>query len=88
MSDVRTGNKVGVTGEKERTMFYSKDGKYIHISMVDVIGGKKPGLYIGEGNEFIKVGNFASEEKAKLFEERLEYMFGKNLIRDGRTTKE
>ena len=69
-------------------MLYSKDGKYIHISMVDVIGGKKPGLYIGEGNEFIKVGNFESEEKAKLFEDRLEYMFGKDLIRDGRTTKE
>ena len=38
--------------------------------------GKRPGLYIGHKNAALKVGNFVSEEKAREFEEWLNYMCG------------
>ena len=36
----------------------------------------RPGLYVMQGNTAVKVGNFASESKAKLFQTYLEYMCG------------
>ena len=49
----------------------------IYVMMKDCFG-KRPGLYIYNGakNYTVKVGNFASEEKAKLFEKYLCYMCG------------
>lgn len=47
----------------------------IRIEMHDTFG-KRPGLYVENKNCGLKVGNFASEEKAKIFEGYLKYMFG------------
>ena len=60
-------------------MTYSKDGRFISIEVNDLLGGRKPGLYVGEGNKLVKVGTFSSYEKANLFDEFLRYFFGKNL---------
>ena len=51
----------------------------INIMMQDCFG-KRPGLYVynGKKNEAVKVGNFASDEKARIFEEYLCYMCGLN----------
>ena len=38
--------------------------------------GKRPGLYVVHGNQAVKVGNFASEEKASAFVEYLGYLSG------------
>ena len=46
--------------------------------------GKRPALYIGKGNELLKVGTFGSETKAEMFEDYLKNFFGKNLITDDR----
>lgn len=53
-------------------------GNYgIDVMMHDCFG-KRPGLYVYNRieNAAVKVGNFASEEKAKLFEEYLAYLCG------------
>lgn len=63
-------------------MTYSKNGRFISIEVNDLLGGRKPGLYVGEGNKLVKVGTFSSYEKASLFEEVLRYFFGKNLRED------
>ena len=47
----------------------------IDVMMQDCFG-KRPGLYVGDGNGLLKVGNFATEEKARIFEEYLLYMCG------------
>ncbi len=60
-------------------MTYSKGNIFISIELNDLLGGAKPGLYIGEGNTLVKVGSFASEEKAKAFEEYLRFFFGSRL---------
>ncbi len=44
--------------------------------MNPLLGKVKPELYIGEGNELLKVASFGSVEKAKKFEEWLRYFFG------------
>ena len=51
----------------------------IDIMMHDYFG-KRPGLYVynGKDNYAVKVGNFASEEKARIFEEYLCYICGLN----------
>lgn len=64
-------------------MLYSKGNKFISIEMHDLLGGAKPGLYVGEGNTFVKVASFASAEKANLFEEQLKYFFGSMLSLEG-----
>lgn len=61
---------------------YSKGHKMIAIERHDMLGGKRPGLYVGEGLQILKVGTFASEEKADLFEKQLEYFFGSLLVKD------
>lgn len=49
----------------------------IGISVEQIEGfGKKPGLWIVTGNEFVKVASFGSEQKALLFCERFERMTG------------
>lgn len=60
-------------------MTYSKGNKFISIELNDLLGGARPGLYIGEGYTLVKVGSFASEEKAKAFEEYLKFFFGSML---------
>ncbi len=57
-------------------MVYSKGKKFIAIEINDLMGGKKPGLYIGEGNTLVKVASFSTFEKANIFEEYLRYFFG------------
>ena len=63
-------------------MVYSKGDKFIAIEMNDLLGGKKPGLYVGEGATLIKVASFATFEKANLFEEYLRFFFGGMLVKD------
>ena len=60
-------------------MTYSKGHKMISIEMQPLFGKVKPELYIGEGNELLKVACFGSVEKAKKFEEWLRYFFGEML---------
>ena len=52
-----------------------KGGYGIEIMMKDCFG-KRPGLYVYDEkkNEYWKVGNFASEEKARTFERYLMYL--------------
>lgn len=50
-------------------------GYSISVEMNDTFG-KCPGLYVVSKNQALKVGNFASEEKARIFEDYLRYMFG------------
>ncbi len=47
----------------------------ITIAMKDTFG-KRPGLYIENRNCSLKVGNFASEEKAKIFDGYLKHLVG------------
>ena len=49
----------------------------INIEMHDTFG-KRPGLYVVNKNQALKVGNFASEEKARIFEGYIKYMVGLN----------
>lgn len=63
-------------------MVYSKGDKFIAIEINDLLGGKKPGLYIGEGMTLTKVASFSTFEKANLFEEYLRYFFGEMLVKD------
>lgn len=57
-------------------MVYSKGSKFIAIEMNDLLGGKKPGLYVGEGMSLTKVASFSTFEKANIFEDYLRYFFG------------
>lgn len=57
-------------------MTYSKGHKMISIEMTPLLGKSKPELYIGEGNEALKVACFGSIEKAEKFEKWLRYFFG------------
>ena len=63
-------------------MTYSKGHKMISIEMRDFLGGKRPGLYIGEGLKLLKVATFGSEEKARAFEDFLRYFFGEMLAEE------
>lgn len=47
----------------------------ITVEMHDTFG-KRPGLYVENKNCSLKVGNFASEEKARIFEGYLKYLVG------------
>jgi len=63
-------------------MTYSKGHRMIAVERSGVFNpGKRPALYIGEGNKLLRVGVFGSEEKAELFEEFLEYFFGDRLVK-------
>lgn len=61
-------------------MVYSKSDKFIAIEMNDLLGGKKPGLYVGEGMSLTKVASFSTFEKANIFEDYLRYFFGGMLV--------
>ena len=63
-------------------MTYSKGNKMISIEINDLLGGRKPGLYIGEGNKLLKVASFATYEKANIFDEFLRYFFKDMLQKD------
>ena len=63
-------------------MTYSKGHKMISIEKKPLLGKVKPELYIGEGNSLLKVACFGSVEKAKQFEEWLEYFFGDRLVKE------
>lgn len=63
-------------------MTYSKGHKTISIEKQPVFGKVKPELYIGEGNEMLKVATFGNVEKAEKFEEWLQYFFGDRLVKD------
>jgi len=63
-------------------MTYSKGQKMISIERKPLFGKVKPELYIGEGNELLKVACFGSVEKAEKFEEWLQYFFGDRLVKD------
>ena len=54
----------------------------ISIEVNPLFGKVKPELYIGEGNEILKVACFGSAEKAEKFEEWLRYFFGDLLVSD------
>lgn len=69
-------------------MVYSKGDKFIAIELNDLLGGKKPGLYVGEGMTLTKVASFATFEKANLFEEYLRHMFRPMLVRDEEARKD
>lgn len=65
-------------------MVYSKGKKVICVEYVPLFTNcKRPELYIGEGNQLLKVASFGSERKAELFEEFLREFFGSMLVRDG-----
>lgn len=42
--------------------------------------GKRPCLWVGAGNQLVKVASFSSEDKARLFVKWMEYML--NLSKD------
>lgn len=63
-------------------MVHSKGSKFIAIELNDLLGGKKPGLYIGEGMAMVKVASFSTFEKANIFEEYLRYFFDGMLKKD------
>lgn len=62
-------------------MVYIKGSKMIIIEH-NPIFGKRPELYIDEGNELLKVACFGSDEKAEKFEEFLSDFFGCNLVEE------
>lgn len=57
-------------------MTYSKGNESITIEINHPLFGKRPELYIGTGNQLLKVASFANERKAELFVKQLEYFFG------------
>ena len=63
-------------------MTYSKGNKMISIEKKPLFGKVKPELYIGEGNQMLKVACFGSIEKAEMFEKCLQYFFGDRLIKE------
>lgn len=62
-------------------MCFSKGRKMIGIEQWSV-HEKRPGLYIGEGTQLLKVASFGSEEKARLFIEMLKEFFGDMIVHD------
>ena len=56
-------------------MTYSKGDVSIKVFQLDGFG-IKPSLWIGAGNQTIKVASFTNDDKAKLFCKWLDYMFG------------
>lgn len=64
-------------------MTYSKGNRMISVEKRPLFGKVKPELYIGEGNQLLKVACFGSIEKAEKFEEWLQYFFGDLLVREG-----
>ncbi len=62
-------------------MCFSKGRKMIGIERFDGLE-KRPGLYIGEGTQLLKVASFGSEEKARLFIEMLKEFFGDMIVHD------
>lgn len=64
-------------------MTYSKGNRMISVEKRPLFGKVKPELYIGEGNQLLKVACFGSIEKAEKFEEWLRYFFGDLLMREG-----
>ena len=60
-------------------MTYSIGDKIIAIEMQPLFGKVKPELYIGEGNQLLKVACFGSVKKAEEFEKMLQYFFGERL---------
>ncbi len=67
-------------------MTYSRGDVKISIEKIDGFG-KNPGLWIGSGNQLVKVASFGSEDKAQTFCKWLEYLFGLGeevRLRDGR----
>ena len=62
-------------------MCFSKGHKIISIECW--LNDKRPGLYVGEGNQLLKVASFGSEEKARIFVETLKEFFGDRLVKNG-----
>lgn len=58
-------------------MTYSIGSVTIKVEQIDGFG-KKPGLWIGAGNELLKVASFGSVDKAEIFCKWLNYFFGKS----------
>lgn len=56
-------------------MTYSKGDESITIEINNPLFGKRPELYIGTGNQLLKVASFANQKKAELFQKQLEYFF-------------
>ena len=56
-------------------MCFSKGQKMIAVEQFPEFE-KRPGLYIGEGAQLLKVASFGSEEKARIFVETLREFFG------------
>lgn len=61
-------------------MCFSKGHKFISIERW--LDEKRPGLYVGEGNQLLKVAVFSNEEKARIFIETLKEFFGSLLVDD------
>lgn len=55
-------------------MTYSKNGTAIMVSN-ELDGAKRPGLWVGAGNQWVKCGSFNSEDNVRLFCKWLEYFF-------------
>lgn len=62
-------------------MCFSKGHKIISIERW--FDEKRPGLYVGEGNQLLKVASFGSEEKARIFVKMLQEFFGDRLVKNG-----
>lgn len=62
-------------------MCFSKGRKMIAVEQFPEFE-KRPGLYIGEGTQLLKVASFGSEEKARLFIEMLKEFFGDMIVHD------
>ena len=56
-------------------MTYSKGNESITIEINHPLFGKRPELYIGTGNQLLKVASFTNQKKAELFQKQLEYFF-------------
>ena len=63
-------------------MTYSKGKQVISIETRDLVGGKRPGLYIGNECTVRKVACFRNLDEAKAFQDVLEYFFGDFLVRE------
>lgn len=47
-------------------MIYRKGEKIIEVSKIE-FAGKRPSLFVGQGNKVAKVASFSSDESAKKF---------------------
>lgn len=64
-------------------MVYSRGNKFVAIQYLPLTNCKRPELYIGEGNQLLKVASFGSERKAELFEEFLQELMKPLLVDEG-----